>query len=84
MGVLKTSYYLIRKRTVGKLENGCFYLFENGRWEFDSGHEIMDLLTGFDESEPPDSPYRIGCLDVMDKIEDITLDDALKLTGGCK
>ena len=77
-----TRYYLIRKRTVGKWESGNYYFFEDGAWKHDLKSEILGLLIGFDPSEPPGSPYAIGCLDVLDKIENITREKALQLTGG--
>lgn len=42
----------------------------------------MDRLVGFDESEPADSPYRIGNMSVMDEIEMISPETAKEMTGG--
>ena len=79
-----TKYYLILKQTVGKEEDGKYYLFQDGSWEPDTNWVIMDRLMGFDPSEPPDSPYRIGCTDVLEQIEDISMEKAMMLTGGIK
>ena len=71
-----TTYYLIRNRTLGKREDGSYYLFKDGHWEPDTKNTIMDLLIGFDPSEPEGSPYRTGNLDIMDEIKELTLNEA--------
>ena len=77
------TYYLILNRKVGKQEeNGSYYIFRNGEWHLDSDNEIFDWLIGYDPSEPPDSPYRIGCLDILNEIEEISYEKAMELTGG--
>lgn len=76
------TYYLIRGRLVGKCEGGCHFLFQDGKWVPDYRHAIMDRLVGFDESEPADSPYRIGNMSVMDEIEMISPETAKEMTGG--
>ena len=43
---------------------------------------IMDRLVGFDPYEPSDSPYGIGNTSVMDEIDEITYEEAMKRTGG--
>ena len=43
---------------------------------------ILDRLVGYDSFEPPGSPYGIGCMSVMDEIEKISEEEALKRTGG--
>ena len=68
----KITYYLIRNRIIGKREKDSHvsdYLFKDGDWVPDKGDVIMDHLVGFDPSEPAGSPYRIGNMDIMDKIE---------------
>ena len=74
-----TTYYLIRNRTLGKRENNNFYLFKDGSWAPDTKNTIMDRLIGFDPSEPEDSPYRTGNMSIMDEIETISEEQALKL-----
>ena len=74
-----TTYYLIRNRILGRREDGRFDLFENGKWTPDSNNLIQDYLMGFDPSEPEDSPYRIGNLSIMDKIDEIPEKRALQL-----
>ncbi len=75
-------YYLIRDRLVGKEAKGAYYLFREGAWEPDVKNVIMDRLVGYDPFEPPGSPYGIGCMSVMDEIEEISEEEALKRTGG--
>lgn len=76
------KYYLILERTVGKQEeNGWYYIFKNGEWQWDANNEIFERLIGYDPSEPPDSPYGIGCTDILDEIEEISHEKAMELTG---
>ncbi len=76
------SYYLILNRTVGKEVNGQYYLFKEGKWERDLRCEIFRRLIGFDPSEPDDSPYACGATDILEEIEEISYEKAMKLTGG--
>ena len=41
----------------------------------------MDRIIGYDESEPHDSPYKIGNLDIMENIIVITEKEALNIIG---
>ena len=79
---MKTTYYLIRERLVGKREyetdGFTDYLFLEGRWTFDSSMTILKYLMGFDETEPEDSPYAVGNSDIMDEIQEIPEEDAMK------
>lgn len=75
-------YYLIHDRLVGKEEHSAYYLFREGAWEPDVENVILDRLVGYDPFEPPGSPYGIGCMSVMDEIEEISEEEALKRTGG--
>ena len=80
---MKTTYYLIRERLVGKreYESDGFtdYLFLDGRWAFDGSLTILKYLMGFDETEPEDSPYAVGNSDIMDEIWEIPEEDAMKI-----
>ena len=78
----ETTYYLIRDRIVGKCEYSVYYLFKDGKWEPDDECVIMDHLWGYDSSEPADSPYAMGSMDIMDELEVITYEEAMELTGG--
>ena len=76
------KYYLILKRIVGRESGGGYSIFRHGQWEPDTEWMIMDRLMGYDPSEPPDSPYGIGNTAVMDEIEEITCQEAVRYTGG--
>ena len=67
-----TTYYLILNNKLGKEEDGKYYLYTNGSWVPDTKSTILGRLMGFDPSEPADSPYAIGNMDIMDTIELIT------------
>ena len=73
-----TTYYLIRNRTLGKRENGIYYLFKDGNWVPDIKNSILDRLMGYDPNEPDGSPYKTGNMDIMDTIETITEEQALR------
>jgi hypothetical protein len=77
----KTTYYLIWKHLVGKKEDEMFYLFKNGEWIPDKENVIMDHLMGYDPTEPPGSPYAIYNMSIMDEIEDISYEEAMKIIG---
>ena len=67
-----TTYYLILNKQLGKEEDGKYYLYTNGNWVPDTKSTILGRLMGFDPSEPADSPYAIGNMDIMDTIKPIT------------
>ena len=73
-----TTYYLIRNRTLGKKEGNSYYLFKDGSWVPDTKSTILGRLMGFDPSEPADSPYAMGNMDIMDTIEPITEQQAIE------
>ncbi len=66
------TYYLILNKQLGKEEDGKYYLYTNGSWVADTKSTILGRLMGFDPSEPADSPYAMGNMDIMDTIEVIT------------
>lgn len=72
------TYYLIRERRLGKKENDRYYLFADGEWTADEKNVIMDRLMGCDPCEPEGSPYRFGNLSIMDQIDEITEEEAMK------
>ena len=77
----KICYYLIKGRFVGKREGYKVFIFDDG-WKSNTECLIMDHLMGFDPSEPPDSPYRIGNTCVLEEIEEISYETAMGFTGG--
>lgn len=73
------TYYLIEKCRLGKKENVAFYLFIDAEWVWDEKNVIMDHLMGYDPSEPADSPYAIGNTSIIDEIEEISFDKAVRV-----
>lgn len=70
----ETKWYLIDNHILGKVtDSGCF-LFKNGVWEKDTNHVIMDCLFGYDPTE--DEVYALGNIEIMDRIKEITLEEA--------
>ena len=83
--LISTRYYLIYDRIVGKREiysdrHSDNWLFKNGKWVPDTGFVIMDHLIGYDPSKPEDSPYRIGSTDVLMEMDEISEEEAMRLT----
>ena len=75
---MQNTYYRIREQSLGKKEDGKYFLFQNAKWVPDENHVIMDLLVGFDPSEPEDSPYRFGSGTVFD-IDEISYEEAMEI-----
>lgn len=75
------EYYWINDlKVVGKRENRIPFIYdkENG-WAKDDNHIIMDRIMGYDASEPAESPYGIGNSDMMDRIDVVSEEEALRL-----
>lgn len=70
-------YYLIRERRLGKKENDKYFLYNETKWVPDENNLIRDHLMGYDPGE--DSTYGIGSLSIMDEIEEITAEEAIKI-----
>ena len=78
----KVTYYYIEKMDLlGKGYAGEFrkYIFVQGEWTVDSRQIINDRLMGYDPYESDDSPYKIGNLSIMNEIEEISEETAMKL-----
>jgi hypothetical protein len=73
------TYYLIEKCRLGKKEDVAYYLFIDAEWVWDEKNVIMDHLMGYDPSEPADSPYAIGNTSIIDEIEEISFDKAMRV-----
>lgn len=75
---MSIQYYFIRDlKLVGKMEDHIPYLYyKNLGWEVDKAHIIWDRLIGYDESEPDDSPYKIGNTDMLSRLEAISKEQA--------
>jgi hypothetical protein len=77
----KVRYYKIHdKNLVGKIEENVCYIYDKDKgWIVDENNVLMDRLMGFDESEPPGSPYGFGNTDMLCRIDQITKDEAMRL-----
>ena len=75
----QVTYYLIEKCRIGKKEDVAYYLFIDAEWVWDEKNVIMDHLVGYDPSEPADSPYAIGNTSIIDEIEEISFDKAIRV-----
>jgi len=55
-------------------------VYRNGEWDesYEARRIVNDRLKGYDEFEPDDSPYAMGNSDMMDRIEGITEEEAMK------
>jgi len=73
-----TYYYIEKYGMLARGENEFDYdIYDAERgWISDEWSIISDYLIGFDSSEEPDSPYRIGSLSVMDEIKEIAEEQA--------
>ena len=73
-------YYIKGRKLVVKSEDWLNnYIYKDGEWVKDIEHYVSDRLIGYDPSEPAGSPYAIGNTDIMDEIESITEEEAMKL-----
>ena len=55
------------------------YIYDKIRgWVVDQSNILMDRILGYDDTEPEDSTYRIGNLDRLDRITEITEEEALR------
>ncbi len=75
------KFFLIYDRILGKEENGRYFLYKNKQWILDGENVIIDHLMGYDPSESSDSPYGIGCTDIMNGIKEISDEKATELIG---
>ena len=75
-----TRYYLICDSVVGKEVDGKYFIFENG-WRPDTRWMLFGRLMGYDPYEPPDSPYAVGNMSVMDEVRPITYAEAKEILG---
>ena len=69
------TYYLIRERRLGKVQDDGYFLYDKGEWIVDERNAILDHLMGFDPTD--DSFYGFGNAQIMDEIEEITEDQAI-------
>nr|WP_314460710.1 hypothetical protein [uncultured Clostridium sp.] len=77
---MSVTYYRIKDlNLLGKEEDCTSYLFKPDKgWIVDNDHILMDRLMGYDESEPDDSPYKIGNTSILDLLEELSENEAQK------
>lgn len=72
-------YHISDLNKVGKEEEFIPYIYDKEKgWCVDQSNILMDRIIGYDTTEPKDSSYRIGSLDMMDRIREISEEEALK------
>ncbi len=57
----------------------CYIYNKDSGWIVDNNHVLMDRLMGYDETEEPGSPYKLGNMDMLIRIDKITKDEAMRL-----
>ena len=72
---MKTEYYLIKDKFLGKYEDRNYYLLKEEGWSIDNERYIMGKLIGYDASDD-DTPYAIGNTEIMDQIQKISKEEA--------
>ena len=71
---MSVTYYRIKDlNLLGKEEDYIPYLYKPGKgWVVDNDNVLMDRIMGYDDSEPANSPYKIGNSSTMDLVEEIS------------
>lgn len=77
---MSVTYYRIKDLgLLGKEEDYVPYLYKPGNgWAVDNDNILMDRIMGYDDSEPNNSPYKIGNTSVLDLVEEISEKEAEK------
>ncbi len=77
--IMRTYYYISDLNKVGKEEEFIPYIYDKIRgWVVDQSNILMDRILGYEDTEPEDSTYRLGNLNMLDRITEITEEEALK------
>lgn len=78
---MSVTYYRINDlNLLGKEEDFIPYLYKPEKgWTVDNDNILMDRLMGYDKSESDNSPYGIGNLSMMERVEEITEEEANKI-----
>lgn len=72
-------YYISDLNKVGKEEEFISYIYDKIKgWTVDQSNILMDRLLGYDGTESEDSQYNMGSIDMLDRIIEITEEEALK------
>lgn len=79
MGRMDGYYEIIDLNMIAKIEEHIPYIYDSQQgWVRDMKCLLMDRIMGYDSSEPKDSPYRLGNLDMMDRVRKISREEAEK------
>ena len=77
--IMRTYYYISDLNKVGKEEEFIPYIYDKIRgWVVDQSNILMDRILGYEDTEPEDSTYRLGNLNMLDRITEITEEEALR------
>ncbi len=78
---MSVIYYRINDLDLlGKEEDFIPYLYKPEKgWTVDNDNILMDRIMGYDNSEPDNSPYGIGNLSMMERVEEITEEEANRI-----
>ena len=77
--IMRTYYYISDLNKVGKEEEFIPYIYDKIKgWVVDQSNILMDRILGYEDTEPEDSTYRLGNLNMLDRITEITEEEALK------
>uniref|UniRef100_UPI0006D0954F hypothetical protein n=1 Tax=Clostridium sp. NkU-1 TaxID=1095009 RepID=UPI0006D0954F len=78
---MSVTYYRIKDlNLLGKEEDYVPYLYKPGKgWAVDNDSILMDRVMGFDDSEPTNSPYKMGNSDILNLVEEISQKEADKI-----
>ena len=77
MGRMDGYYEIIDLKMIAKIEEHIPYIYDSQQgWIRDMKYLLMDRIMGYDASEPADSPYRIGNLDMLERVRKISREEA--------
>lgn len=77
-----TYYHIMDLNRIGKSEDHTPYIYDLKKgWVEDSANVLMDRIMGYDETEPDDSPYKIGNSSIMDCVKQISEDEMKSILG---
>ncbi len=73
-------YFLKDLKQIGKREQENYYLFDEDRgWIVDEEKRIIDRLIGFDSTKPENSDSRIGNLEIIKQITELSPESVIEL-----
>ncbi len=75
------KFYLVENNRLFCTYNNETFELKDNEWIKANNNEITDRLMGYDSSEPSDSPYDIGNIDIMSSIKELTLEETIEKYG---